>query len=195
MSGSLGRHKYILATIPILLFAVGATVYEVFPKPSNQGYAPEQPIPFSHKRHAMDNKIACQYCHTGADKSRHATIPAMNVCMNCHQVVKTDSPWIQKLKKHYDEGKPIEWIRIHELPDFVFFSHKPHVNRGITCETCHGDIKTMARIEQSKPLTMGWCLECHKGRTTPKHILKETYPDTENPSGPVAPTNCSTCHY
>ncbi|MGZ6310784.1 MAG: cytochrome c3 family protein, partial [Bdellovibrionota bacterium] len=105
----------IALSLPLVLILLVAAVW-LFPTASNQGYAPEQPIPFSHKLHAGDNKIPCLYCHSGAEKSRHATIPSMNVCMNCHSVVKTDSPLIQQVRKAYAEGKPIQWIRVHELP-------------------------------------------------------------------------------
>lgn len=178
-----------------IVMALGGLVAYLFPSASNQGYAPEQPIPFSHKLHAGDNKIACQYCHTSPEKGRHSTVPAMNVCMNCHSVVKVDSPHIQNLRKHFSEGKPIEWVRIHELPDHVYFSHKRHLAKGLQCETCHGDVKSMDRVVQFSPLTMGWCMDCHKGTTTPRQILAATYPGMKNPSGPVAPTSCSTCHY
>jgi hypothetical protein len=192
-----GRHKKLallgaLLLLPILVY-VGITV---FPTASNQGYYPEQPIPFSHKIHAGTNKIQCTYCHTAAETSRHATIPAMNVCMNCHSVVAVNSPHIKKLKAAYDKGEPIQWIRIHELPDFVQFPHHRHVAKNISCETCHGDVKTMDRVHQDKPLTMGWCLDCHRGSTTPKHILAEKFPGDKNPRGKqVAPINCSACHY
>ncbi len=179
--------------LPLILIVLLGVAY-VFPTASNQGYAPEQPIPFSHKLHAGDNKIACQYCHAGVEKSRHATIPSLNVCMNCHSVVKTDSPWIQKVQQAYKDGKPIEWVRVHELPDYVYFPHKRHVKAGVSCETCHGDVKNMSRIEQFSPLTMGWCMECHRGQTTPKSVLRSFYPNEKDPHGPVAPTQCSTCH-
>jgi hypothetical protein len=177
----------------------GGTVIAMFPTASNQGYSPEQPIPFSHKLHAGVNKIPCLYCHSGAEKSRHATIPSLNVCMNCHSVVKTDSPWIQKIHQAYKEGRPIEWVRVHELPDYVYFPHKRHVAKGVACETCHGDVKTMDRIVQHGALTMGWCMECHRGQTTPQNVIAKIYPHLsreELASGthPVAPTNCSTCH-
>jgi hypothetical protein len=177
----------------------GGTVIAMFPTASNQGYAPEQPIPFSHKLHAGTNKIACMYCHSGAEKSRHATIPSLNVCMNCHKVVKTDSPWIQKITQAYKDNKPIEWVRVHELPDYVYFPHKRHIAVGLQCETCHGDIKTMERVQQKSALTMGWCMECHRGLTTPQNIISKIYPnlsETELAIGshPVAATNCSTCH-
>jgi hypothetical protein len=126
------------------------------------GYSPEQPIPFSHKLHAGDNQIPCLYCHVNADKSRHATVPSMNVCLNCHSVVKADSPYIIKLKEMYKEGKPIEWVKVHDQPDFVFFNHKRHILRGVACETCHGDVKQMSRIEQAETLNMGFCINCHR---------------------------------
>jgi hypothetical protein len=182
-----------LITLVLLVGAVAAAV-EYFPSASNQGYAPEQPIPFSHKLHAGDNKIPCMYCHTNVEKSRHATVPAVNVCMNCHSVVKTDSPWIQKVAAAYKEGKPIEWVRVHELPDFVYFPHKRHVKKGIACETCHGNVKVMAKVEQKMPLTMGWCMECHRGQTTPKQVLAQHYPGRKEGEH-VAPTNCNTCHF
>jgi hypothetical protein len=165
-----------------------------FPTVSTLGYAPEQPIPFSHKIHARDNKIACTYCHSSVERSRHATIPSVGTCMNCHSVVKTDSPHIQKIKQAYDEKRPIEWIRVHEVPDFVYFPHHRHVAKGISCETCHGDVKQMDRVEQTQTLTMGYCMECHRGQTTPKQVMAKIYPGQKNPHGPVAPTNCSTCH-
>jgi len=175
-----------------VFFVIGVSIY--FPTASNQGFAPEQPIPFSHKIHAGVNKIDCKYCHNAADKSRHATIPSVSTCMNCHRVVKTDSPYIQKITKAFHEGKPIEWVRVHELPDFVYFSHKRHVAMGVSCETCHGDVKTMDRVYQAAPLTMGWCMECHRGQTTRREILMKVHPNMKHPQGPVAPTQCTTCH-
>src|SRR5262249_23133279 len=147
------------------------------------------------KLHAGTNKIGCTYCHSGAEKSRHATIPSMNVCMNCHSVVKLDSPHIQNLRKHFEEGKPMEWVRVHELPDYVYFPHKRHVAKGVSCEPCHGDVKTMDRIEQFSPLTMGWCLDCHRGATTPKLVKARIMAEHPVlPPGHVASTNCTTCH-
>jgi hypothetical protein len=195
ISGSAQKLGIAAVLIGTLFVLGGVAAY--FPSASNQGYAPEQPIPFSHKLHAGENKIACAYCHAGVEKSKHATIPAVNVCMNCHKVVKTDSPHIQKLTQAYQANQPIEWIRVHELPDFVYFPHKRHVAKGISCETCHGNVKEMARVEQKMPLTMGWCMECHRGQTTPRHVIAKMYPNrsAKDPHGPVAPTNCNTCHH
>ncbi len=190
-----GTQKKLGVALSLLVgfFAIGGVLW-VFPTASNQGYAPEQPIPFSHKLHAGDNKIQCLYCHSNADKSRHATIPSLNVCLNCHTVVKTDSPYIQQIQKAFAEGKPIEWIRVHELPDHAYFTHKRHVAAGVSCEVCHGEVAKMERVEQKAPLTMGWCMECHRGQTTPPEVLAKYHPNMKNPKGPVAPVNCNTCH-
>lgn len=189
------RIKLLIPILVILLPIVGYMVYWALPTASNQGYIPEQPIPFSHKLHAGKHKIQCLYCHGGAEKSAHATVPALNVCMNCHRYVKTDSPHIAKITKAYNEGKPIEWIRIHELPDFAKFNHKRHVAKGVTCQTCHGPVQEMDKVYQYAPLNMGWCVNCHRGETTPKAVLTRIYPGQKNPHGPVASLNCTTCHY
>jgi len=131
-----------------------------------------------------------------ADKSAHASVPQVQICMNCHKVVKTDSPWIQKLTKAYNEGIPIQWVRIHELPDHAHFVHSRHISAGVSCQTCHGPIQEMERVYQYAPLNMGWCLDCHRGKTTPRSVLSKYYPNDPDPRGkPVAPINCSTCHY
>lgn len=183
----------------VILGGVVSTAIAIFPTASNQGYQPTQPIPYSHRLHAGDLKIDCRYCHVGAEKGRHAAIPSLNVCMNCHRVVKTESPYIKQMKESFDAGKPIEWVRVHELPDFVYFSHRPHVNRGVACQTCHGDIQTMETVYQSQPLTMGWCLDCHRGVTTPPSVSRTMHPDVKDSEAlkglHVAPTNCSTCHF
>ena len=179
--------------LPVVL-ALGAAAYIYIPTASNQGYAPEQPIPFSHKLHAGDNKIACAYCHSSVEKSAHASVPSVNVCMNCHTVVKTDSPYIKKIWEAFQSGRPIEWVRVHELPDHAYFNHKRHVGAGVSCQTCHGEVQAMEKVYQKAPLTMGWCLDCHRGVTTPKEVVARKYPDMKDPHGPVAPQNCYTCH-
>lgn len=139
---------------------------------NNTGYAPEQPIPFSHRLHAGDVKIPCLYCHTGADRSRHATVPSTDTCMNCHSVVKTESPHIQAIKKSFDAQQPIEWIKVHDLPDHVAFNHQRHLlfhlrkagEKEIKCEECHGKVDTMERVTQVKTLMMGVCVDCHRER-------------------------------
>lgn len=143
----------------------------------NDGYEPDQPIPYSHALHAGKLKIDCQYCHSTADVSRHASVPPLNVCMNCHMTVKTDSPAIQKLSEAYNSGKTIQWQKVHLLPDFVKFSHAQHIKAGKACQECHGPIQEMEVVYQYSTMSMGWCVECHR--------------QPEN----NASTNCGTCHY
>jgi len=154
----------------------------------DQGYKPIQPIAFSHKIHAGDNKIDCEYCHSNAKHSKLSGIPSANVCMNCHKSISeyTGPVTAEKDKAFYDteiqkiynavgwdseklayiegyEQKPIQWVRIHNLPDFAYYNHSQHVTvAGLKCQTCHGPVETMEEVEQFSPLTMGWCLECHK---------------------------------
>jgi hypothetical protein len=132
------------------------------PVNNQQGYMPEQPVAFSHAVHAGQYELDCQYCHVGAEKSRHAGVPASSVCMNCHTQVKTDSPEIQKVAAAVAKNQPIEWVRIHRLPDHAFFNHSSHVTAGLACQTCHGKVQEMVRVEQAEPMTMGWCLDCHR---------------------------------
>ncbi|GAB5523908.1 MAG: c-type cytochrome [Roseivirga sp.] len=128
-----------------------------------QNYQPEQPIAFSHKIHAGDYEIDCQYCHTGVEIAKSANIPSVNICMNCHSAIKTDSKEIQKLYAAQESGQPIEWVRVHNLPDLAYFNHSQHVNVGqIECQTCHGEIQEMEVVKQFAPLTMGWCIDCHR---------------------------------
>jgi hypothetical protein len=149
--------------LPLLAVAVlGAGVWAFFDSFSNIGYAPTQPIPFSHTIHAGTNKIPCLYCHGNAERSRHATVPASNVCMNCHIVVATDKPNIQTLTKMWNAQQTIPWVQVHRLPDHVYFPHKWHVAKGIACQQCHGEVQTMDVVKQVAPLKMGWCIQCHR---------------------------------
>lgn len=189
-----GLRKFALFGVVVFVGLLVAT-WQVLPRTSNQGYQPEQPIPFSHKLHAGTFKMECRYCHTSAYKSKSAGVPSLSTCMNCHSVVRTDSPHIQKIQKAYAEGRAIEWVRIHEVPDHVQFNHKAHVAKGVSCETCHGNIREMDKVFQAEPLTMGWCLNCHRGFETPPDVRKKVLGDSANPEDPVAPFNCNTCHY
>lgn len=192
-----GSRKLLAVVVGVLLVvAGGVALVSVFPTASNQGYMPDQPIPFSHKLHAGQFKMPCMYCHVGADKSRHASVPSVNTCMNCHSVVKTDSPYIQQIQKAYKEGKPIEWVRVHELPDHAHFPHNRHIAANISCQTCHGNVQEMEKVYQFAELNMGWCLDCHRGKTTPKQVLKAKFPNVPNARGSqVASITCVACHH
>lgn len=141
--------------------AAGVTYYFT-PKYTNVGYQPTQPIPFSHKIHAGDLKMDCQYCHSYVGQSGVANVPSSNTCWNCHQHVKTNSPHIQKIKDSVETGKPIEWVKIHKVPDYAAFNHSIHVNSGVSCVSCHGKINEMTVVHQDQNLSMGWCLDCHR---------------------------------
>lgn len=184
------RNKAYLLLLCIILFIFAGywLVEAAMGLGRQQGYEPVQPIYYSHKVHAGVNQISCLYCHGGAQDSKHATIPSVNVCMNCHMAVKeyTGEPIkredgttvnandeIQKLyqyagwnpdTKTYDKpGKPIEWVKIHNLPDFVYFNHSQHVKVGqVACQTCHGNIQQMNEVAQFADLSMGWCVNCHR---------------------------------
>lgn len=170
-----------------------------------QGYAPEQPIPFSHKLHAGQYEIDCKYCHNSVEKSKHASIPGAYVCMNCHNAIKTTSPNMQKIYAYVENDEPIQWVRVHNLPDLAYFNHAQHVKvAGLDCTNCHGDIKNMEVVQQVSLLTMGWCIDCH--RKTEVNAKGNAYYDnlTEMHSKyskqPLKVENiggleCSKCHY
>jgi hypothetical protein len=145
----------------------------------NKGYMPDQPINFPHNIHAGKYKIDCKYCHAAAEVSRHATVPSLNVCMNCHgpALVQNDSPEIQKVRDAFNNNRPIAWQKVHLLPDFVKFNHSAHIHAGKDCRECHGQVQEMKQVYQNASLAMGWCVNCHR--------------KPEN----NAPTSCGTCHY
>ena len=124
--------------------------------------APEQPIAFSHKVHAGENEIPCLYCHVQARRSISAGVPSVNKCMGCHTDIATDQPQIALLTNYWDTREPIPWIKVHDLPDFVHFTHKRHVAAGLECQECHGTVETMDVVSREAPVEMGLCLNCHK---------------------------------
>ena len=171
-----------------------------------QGYQPTQPIAFSHKIHAGENQINCAYCHTSVYKSKSANIPSANICMNCHSQIKTESPEIKKIYRAIERKQPIQWVRIHNLPDLAYFNHSQHTQvGGIQCQTCHGPIQNMEVVYQYSALTMGWCINCH--RETPLNTKGNAYYDNlvklHDRSNSAVPftvssnggTECSKCHY
>jgi hypothetical protein len=198
----------------------------------DQGYQPIQPIQFSHRLHAGDNKIECQDWHSSARVSKHSGIPSLNICMNCHKNIAQVSDDVQQegvtkygvnynkeIEKLYEatgwdpaeqdyvtEPIPVKWIRVHNLPDFVYFNHSQHVSvAGVDCETCHGEVKEMEIVEQNAPLTMGWCINCHrdtdvnfKGNAYYDKIheqLKEKYGVDTFKAAKMGALECGKCHY
>jgi len=187
--------------LTLLVMAIGADRFRL--PGDQQGYEPDQPIAYSHRLHAGELGIDCQYCHSGAERSRYAGIPAVSTCLNCHKFVtstwgavqeedkrataekraprKIVSPEIAKLYT----GRPIAWNRIHRLPDFVYFDHRPHIYAGVECQTCHGAVETMDKVRQVSPLTMGWCVNCHRDVSSNGLGGKAVH----------AATDCANCHY
>jgi len=146
----------------VVMIAAAYTVVAIYNLPvDTRDRSPVQPIDFSHRLHAGDHGIPCLFCHWYASKSRSAGIPDMETCVACHQWVGKDLPKVQEVLKLWEEKKPIEWIRVHDLPDFVYFPHRAHVAAGVACGTCHGPVEAMDRIQRVSSLTMGWCLGCH----------------------------------
>jgi cytochrome c7-like protein len=189
----------------LMLLASRAAMFHL---PGNQqGFEPVQPIAYSHRLHAGELQIQCQYCHFGADKSRHAGIAPASVCMNCHRFVTASfgavrgedelaekekraprpvvSAELRKLYAAVDGAQPIGWTRIHSLPDFAYFDHRPHVNAGVACQQCHGPVESMERVRQVSDLSMGWCVNCHREASRTGVAGRRVN----------ASTNCSTCHF
>jgi mono/diheme cytochrome c family protein len=224
----------ILTTIFVLLMGAYVAFGTLFKVGVNEGYMPLQPIAFSHKIHAGDNKIECQYCHSSAKHSKHSGIPSVNVCMNCHKNIAevaegTEVEWNgvtygkaeldKEIAKVYDaagwdsdaleytgETKPIKWIRIHNLPDFVYFNHSQHrVVAGVKCQKCHGPVEEFDEMRQYSPLTMGWCIDCHretnvdlKGNEYYKKIheeLAKKYNVDKVTIAQLGGLECGKCHY
>ncbi|HMN94854.1 MAG TPA: cytochrome c3 family protein [Phycisphaerales bacterium] len=147
-------------TVP--LYAVLLVAYGFSPKTLDQGYMPLQPVPFSHALHAGTLGMDCRYCHNTVEHAAHAAIPPTQTCMNCHTQVVKDSPKLAEVRRSYEEGMPVEWIKVHTLAQYAYFDHSAHINRGVGCVSCHGRVDQMEVVYQSAPLSMGWCLDCHR---------------------------------
>ena len=167
------------ATLALMLVGLLALVFRVSaqeqPAQAQATGGGEQPLAFSHRIHAGDNSIPCQLCHSYARRGPVAGIPSVQRCVQCHLTIATQRPEIVKLMAYWKAKKPIAWTRVHELPDYVRFTHKRHVLAGVACQTCHGDVAKMEAAVQMAPLTMGWCLSCHNERR--------------------ASTDCLVCHH
>ncbi|MCB9917519.1 MAG: cytochrome c3 family protein [Planctomycetes bacterium] len=199
----------------LLPLVVGGAVYMVVlvwlgasPKTLVAGYSPVQPVPFSHAMHAGELGLDCRYCHTTVETAAYAAIPPTATCMNCHEKgIKTTSPKLAKLREAFATEQPMRWEKIHDLPDYAYFNHASHVTRGVGCKSCHGRIDQMERVYQQEPLSMAWCLDCH--RAPEKHLRPldqitnmawapenqlELGLQLKNEYGIKTSTDCSTCH-
>lgn len=200
-----------LASVVLVLapvYVVGVVYYAGSPTTTDVGYSPQQPVPFSHALHAGQLGMDCRYCHTTVDKAAFAALPPTSVCMNCHERIAPQSDKLLPVRESYASGKPVPWVQVHDLPDYVYFDHSAHVRRGVGCVSCHGRIDTMDQVRQVKTLSMGWCLECHRHPESELRPLDQVTnlgwkPEKDqeqlgrelrqqnniNPS-----TDCSTCH-
>lgn len=210
-AGSIMRSRGFIFLVIFIVAALGfkAVINGLYSIGIQQGYAPTQPIAFSHKIHAGQYEIDCKYCHTGAMKGKNANIPSPNICMNCHNQIKqgtlTGENEIAKIVKAYETNTPVEWIRVHNLPDLAYFNHSQHVNvGGIECQTCHGPVETMDVVQQYSLLTMGWCIDCHrktdvntKGNEYYDKLVELHKLETKDAMKvkDIGGTECSRCHY
>ncbi len=150
-----------LILLPIAGVALAYTV-RVSPYWTEQNLTLDQPVPFSHKHHVGDLGIDCRYCHTGVEKGRYAGLPPSSTCMSCHSQIWTNAALLAPVRESYARQIPIRWNRVHRLADYVYFDHSIHVAKNVPCSACHGAVHEMALMRQAKPLTMGWCLDCHR---------------------------------
>jgi hypothetical protein len=190
------------------LYLTGLVWYGASPKTTDVGYEPKQPVPYSHALHVGQLGLDCRSCHNTVEEAAHAAIPATQTCMNCHQTVHTKSDKLAPVRASWETNDPVEWVKVHDLPDYVYFNHSAHVTRGVGCVSCHGRIDQMEEVFQQEPLSMGWCLDCHRN---PEPNLRPPEKATDmnwTPPGDASsygatlrkqnninpPTDCSTCH-
>ncbi len=191
------------------IVVLAAIWYYFSPEFTDVGYAPEQPVAYSHRLHAGQLGMDCRYCHNWVEVSQHANVPPTQTCMNCHNQVQVNSLKLLPVRESWATGRPIEWVKVHHLPDYAHFSHAIHVNNGVGCETCHGRIDEMEVVQQVSSLSMGWCLECHRqpelylrpqdkitamGYVQPADFVERNLARVRA-EGILPPTNCSACHY
>jgi hypothetical protein len=161
----------------LIVIALGVTLNELQRSPwvTRQGQRPDQPVPFSHKHHVEGLGLQCQYCHTSVEKSSYAGIPPTKTCMNCHSEIWTNAQLLEPVRNSWATGESIQWIRVHDLPDYVYFNHEIHVNKGIGCASCHGRVDEMPLMYEENTLQMEWCLNCHRNPAVNLRPTAEIY--------------------
>lgn len=159
---------YLLLALTLVVIAIVAWRFSIA-RPAALGEAVPQPVPFSHKHHVTDDRIDCRYCHTSVERSAFAGIPPTETCMTCHSQLFTDAEALEPVVRSLTENTPMEWRRVHDLPDFVYFHHGVHVNNGVGCSTCHGQVDLMPLVSRERTLRMQWCIRCHR---EPEHHLR-----------------------
>ena len=144
------------------LYMTLLVAYGFSPKTLDGQYQPVQPVPYSHALHAGKLGLDCRYCHSFVEVASHSNVPTTQTCMSCHTQIKADSPKLTAVRDSWKTGEPVNWVRIHQVPDYTYFNHAVHVNRGVSCYSCHGAINEMKVVYQHEPQSMSWCLDCHR---------------------------------
>lgn len=145
-----------------MLYATLVVTFGFSPYYRDVGHQPVQPVPFSHKLHAGDLGMDCRYCHQSVERQPFAAVPATETCMACHSTIRTTSDKLEVVRDSWENNKPIAWMKVHDIADYAYFNHNAHVSKGVGCVSCHGRVDQMEVVHQVKPLSMGWCLECHR---------------------------------
>lgn len=197
-----------IGAVLAILGGVGIVWYYFSPKFTDVGYQPKQPVEYSHKLHAGDLGLDCRYCHSSIEISPVANIPPTQTCMNCHKLIKPESEKLLPVRQSWATGIPIEWVRVHKIPDYAYFNHSAHLRAGVGCASCHGNVAEMDIVRQAEPLSMSWCLDCHRDPNMQLHtggdITNMKWAPPENQLALAAkskqekridpPTDCSGCH-
>ncbi|MCU0224229.1 MAG: cytochrome c family protein [Acidobacteria bacterium] len=190
------------------LYLTALAWYGGSPKTLDIGYAPVQPVPYSHALHAGKLGLDCRYCHSSVESAAFAAVPPTQTCMNCHAKVRANSEKLALVRESYATGMPIPWVKVHDLPDYVYFNHSAHVRRGVGCVECHGRVDRMEVVSQVETLSMAWCLDCHRNPTPrlrpPEFVTQMDWTPGEDPAAlgqrlrqerNINPsTDCYTCH-
>ena len=174
-SNALARASLVLTGLIVIALGVGLNSLQRSPWVTRQGQRPDQPVPFSHKHHVEGLGLQCQYCHTQVEKAAYAGIPPTKTCINCHAQIWTNAELLQPVRHSWATGESINWIRVHDLPDYVYFNHEIHVNKGIGCASCHGRVDEMPLMYQQNTLQMEWCLNCHRNPSVNLRPTSEIY--------------------
>jgi hypothetical protein len=204
--------KFVVGLLIGLGLFVFAWYYYALPSYTRVGYTPEQPVPFSHELHIGKLGLDCTYCHQAVFEGPQANVPAAQTCMNCHNPAKANvkgtSPLLAPIRTSFDTGKPVEWKRVHKLPEYAYFNHAVHVNKGVSCVSCHGQVNEMKVVTHAELLTMGWCLKCHNdpaqnlrpvSEVTNLSWVRGTGPESDGATiaknlAVSPPMNCQGCH-
>jgi hypothetical protein len=198
----------VVGLIATVVAVIGGVWYYGSPWYTDVGYEPTQPVPYSHTMHAGRLGLDCRYCHVGVEQAAVAMVPPTQTCMNCHTMIKTQSPKLAQVRESWETGVPIKWVRVHKIPDYAYFDHSMHLRAGVGCESCHGNVRMMDVVRQVEPLSMGWCLDCH--RNPDQHLRPQSEVTTMGwvpPADQAAfarkvkaelklnpPVTCSGCH-